>query len=61
MKDDIRISTGIPGLDRTLDDLRRGDTVTWQMEHIGDYVYVATQFVTDEAAWSTCALATTRS
>ena len=43
------ISTGIPGLDRALDSLRPGDIVTWQMESIGDYMYVATQFVTDEA------------
>lgn len=49
MGDEIRISTGIEGLDKTLDDLRRGDTVTWQIENIGDYVYVATQFVVDEA------------
>ena len=45
----VRISTGIPGLDRSLDDLRRGDIVAWQIESIGDYVYVATQFVADEA------------
>ena len=43
------ISTGIKGLDRALDSLRSGDTVTWQMESIGDYMYVATQFVVDEA------------
>ena len=49
MGDEIRISTGIEGLDKTLDGLRRGDTVTWQMEHVGDYVYVATKFVVDEA------------
>ena len=49
MSEDIRISTGIDGLDKTLDALRPGDTVTWQMEDIGDYVYVATRFVVDEA------------
>ena len=48
-KHSVRISTGIPGLDRSLDDLRRGDIVAWQIESIGDYVFVATQFVTDEA------------
>ncbi len=44
-----RISTGISGLDVSLDALRAGDIVAWQMESIGDYVYVATRFVTDEA------------
>ena len=43
------ISTGIKGLDKAIDRLRPGDTVTWQMENIGDYMYVATQFVVDEA------------
>lgn len=42
------ISTGIQGLDRALDSLRAGDIVAWQMESIGDYMFVATQFVTDE-------------
>ena len=41
-----RISTGIDGLDRILDYLRPGDNVTWQIESIGDYAFVATQFVT---------------
>ena len=41
-----RISTGIDGLDKTLDYLRAGDNVTWQIESIGDYAFVATQFVT---------------
>ena len=43
------ISTGIKGLDKALDNLRAGDTVTWQIENIGDYMFVATQFVVDEA------------
>lgn len=43
------ISTGIRGLDAALDSLRPGDTVTWQIENIGDYMFVATQFVVDEA------------
>nr|MCR5665063.1 pyruvate kinase [Oscillospiraceae bacterium] len=42
------ISTGIHGLDQALDSLRTGDIVAWQMESIGDYMFVATQFVTDE-------------
>ena len=32
MDSEVRISTGIEALDETLDWLRRGDTVTWQME-----------------------------
>ena len=43
------ISTGITGLDEAIDSLRSGDTVTWQIENIGDYMFVATQFVVDEA------------
>ncbi len=46
MESIYRISTGIDGLDRTLDYLRPGDNVTWQIESIGDYAFVATQFVT---------------
>ena len=43
------VSTGIQGLDQAIDMLRTGDTVTWQMEDIGEYIFVATQFVVDEA------------
>ena len=46
MRDSYRISTGIDGLDQTLDYLRPGDNVTWQIETVGDYAFVATQFVT---------------
>ena len=46
MRDSYRISTGIDGLDQTLDYLRPGDNVTWQIETIGDYIFAATQFVT---------------
>ena len=46
MQNEIRISTGIEGLDKTLDYLRPGDTVTWQMAGIGDFVFIATQLVT---------------
>ena len=44
-----KISTGIPGLDRTMDFLRRGDTVTWQIENVGDYIFAATQLVASVA------------
>ena len=43
------VSTGIRGLDQAIDSLRSSDTVTWQIENIGDYMFVATQFVVDEA------------
>ena len=43
------ISTGIEGLDRTLDYLRWGDTVTWQIENMGDYVFVVSQLVASVA------------
>lgn len=49
MRDANRVSTGIESLDQTLDALRTGDTVTWQIEDIGDYMFVATKFVADEA------------
>ena len=49
MDSDLRISTGIDGLDQTLDFLRRGDTVTWQIENVGDYVFAVTQLVTSVA------------
>lgn len=49
MDDRTRISTGIDGLDKTIDDLRWGDTVTWQIENVGDYAFVVTQLVTSVA------------
>ena len=44
-----RIGTGIEGLDRAIDGLRSGDTVLWQIEHIRDYIFAATQFVANTA------------
>ena len=49
METERRISTGIDGLDEAIDYLRPGDTVVWQCEHISDYMYVATRFVTNVA------------
>ena len=49
MSSETRVSTGIEALDKTLDYLRPGDTVTWQMAGIGDFVFIATQFVTSIA------------
>lgn len=40
-----RASTGIPGLDLVLDDLRWGDNVVWQVDQIEDYAYFARKFV----------------
>ena len=44
-----RIGTGIEGLDRAIDCLRSGDTVLWQIAHIRDYIFAATQFVASTA------------
>ncbi len=49
MSNTPQVGTGIEALDRSLDFLRAGDTVTWQIEDIGDYVYVATRFVSTVA------------
>lgn len=40
-----RASTGIPGLDVTIDDLRIGDNVVWQVESVADFQQVAEPFV----------------
>ena len=49
MSDTPRVGTGIEVLNQSIDYLRSGDTVTWQIENIGDYVYVATKFVSNIA------------
>ena len=41
-----RASTGIPGLDAAIDDLRIGDNVVWQVDSEADFVAVAEPFVT---------------
>lgn len=38
-------STGLPGLDRTIDDLRLGDNVVWQVDAIDDYRRIAQVYV----------------
>lgn len=43
-----RVSSGLPGLDRILDDLRLGDNVVWQVDDINDYRYFAL-FLVQEA------------
>ena len=40
-----RASTGITGLDDTIDDLRLGDNVVWQVDSEADFVAVAEPFV----------------
>ena len=49
MESTRRIGTGIEGLDRAIDGLRSGDTVLWQVEHIRDYIFAATQFIASTA------------
>lgn len=40
-----RASTGIPGLDDTIDGLRIGDNVVWQVDSVADFQAVAAPFV----------------
>ena len=40
-----RVSTGIPGLDGIVDDLRLGDNVVWQVDSLDDYRRVVGPFV----------------
>ena len=49
MKQDVKISTGLEGLDRSIDFLHPGDTVVWQTEHTADYIYMTNRFVTSVA------------
>ena len=43
--DFMRASSGLPGLDRMLDDLRVGDNVVWQVDNIDDYRYFTGFFI----------------
>ncbi len=40
------ISTGLPGLDKVVDQLRIGDNVVWQVDNIDDYRHFVKPFVT---------------
>ena len=40
-----RVTTGFKGLDDILDGLRFGDNVVWRLDHISDYQYFVTPFV----------------
>jgi hypothetical protein len=45
-----RVSSGLPSLDRVLDDLRLGDNVVWQVDNINDYRYFALFLVREALA-----------
>lgn len=45
MEDFERVSSGIPGLDRILDNLRLGDNVVWQVDSIDDYCHFVSPLV----------------
>jgi hypothetical protein len=45
-----RVSSGLPGLDRMLDDLRLGDNVVWQVDNIDDYRHFALFLVREALA-----------
>ncbi len=45
MEIEAKISTGIPGFDETIDSLRLGDNVVWQVDHINAYKDIITPFV----------------
>ncbi|MDP2653171.1 MAG: PEP/pyruvate-binding domain-containing protein [Candidatus Omnitrophota bacterium] len=40
-----RVKTGVPGLDRIIDDLRLGDNVVWKVDDIEDYRYFTRAFL----------------
>jgi hypothetical protein len=41
----MRVSTGIPGLDQTIDMLRLGDNVVWQVQSIEDYLQAVNPYI----------------
>ncbi len=45
MKFHERVSTGMPGFDKTIDMLRMGDNVVWQINRIEDYLKVVEPYV----------------
>jgi len=45
-----RASTGLPGLDKVLDQLRLGDNVVWQVDSIDDYRHFVEPFVNQALA-----------
>ena len=47
-----RASTGIPGLDDTIDGLRIGDNVVWQVDSVADFQAVAAPSIWSGAWWA---------
>lgn len=45
MKYHEKVSTGMPGFDRTIDMLRMGDNVVWQIDDLKDYIQVVTPYI----------------
>ncbi|WP_058308022.1 PEP/pyruvate-binding domain-containing protein [Gracilibacillus massiliensis] len=45
MEMELKISTGMSGFDETIDSLRLGDNVVWQVDHIKAYKDIITPFV----------------
>ena len=45
MKYHEKVSTGMPGFDKTVDMLRMGDNVVWQIDEIEDYVRVVDPYI----------------
>lgn len=45
MKHHIKVSTGMPGFDKTIDMLRMGDNVVWQIDEIEDYIEVVKPYI----------------
>ena len=45
MKHHIKVSTGMPGYDKTIDMLRMGDNVVWQIDEIEDYIEVVKPYI----------------
>ena len=40
-----RIKSGIPQLDETLDNIRLGDNVVWQVSNLDEFLYFVEPFV----------------
>lgn len=49
-QDDMRVSTGLPGLDDVLDGLRIGDNVVWRVTDLDDYRRFVTPFIESAAS-----------
>ena len=45
MKFHEKVSTGMPGFDKTIDMLRMGDNVVWQIDKLEDYLEVVKPYI----------------